>query len=245
MPRNISVFVAGAATAAAAILVMLVLQGSPDPSDLPAPAAAPAVVAEQPMSPSPDRDQPATAAANLESPVPSIATNEQRLVSIDPPAPNSGIEPPETAPIGLSLPIPVNSRELATHLQRLEAAGAASIHAQINGEAWDSSWARTTENQFASFYASQPELTGQYGIPVVHCRSTLCEIQIVARGATPENWLRLNGALFDQPWADQFGDGPIGYGFATSQQGETLVITQWVKRIESETRTQEPTSAVI
>ena len=244
MPRNVFTFVAGATAAGAVVLAAMLLRGSFDPEQSPASAAVRAAGPEQPATGLTAENRLSTSGADAESRRVDRPTNEQGSAAIGQESARIGgaVERSETLAGGQNLPIPVNSRELADHLN---APTVAPIHAEINGEAWDSGWASTTENQFASFYASQPELIVEYGNPVVHCRSTMCEIQVVAYGATPGNWLRLNRALFDQPWAYQFGEGPVGHGYAVSMQGEALVITQWVRRDESGTRSNQPASAVI
>ena len=52
----------------------------------------------------------------------------------------------------------------------------------ISEEARDEAWAIPLENKLHDYFASDPELATYFGTPFIHCRQSLCAIQIVGYG---------------------------------------------------------------
>ena len=57
----------------------------------------------------------------------------------------------------------------------------AKMHTAMESEGRDLEWATATERQWRESYANNPEAL-RYGSPTIECRSTYCEIRIVAYG---------------------------------------------------------------
>jgi len=124
-----------------------------------------------------------------------------------------------------TVPVPVHP-----FLERLVATDAASqLHAALESEAVDSIWSPTMEGRLYSYFAGQPEITRYFGAPTVHCRATLCEIQVVAN-TDRRDWLQMNAQLFEQDWAADFGAGPVGHGISMGTQDGRTVILWYLRR---------------
>lgn len=165
---------------------------------------------------------------------------EQPVVADAPPQAEQGaptneeesVFPAEDDPVVLPIPGPSAALNLPSAVNPLEGDGVAPPRKEIEREPIDPLWAPTTEAQFYSFYSERPEIYEEYGTPTVYCRTTLCEIQVVTSRDSSGNWLNANAPLFDQDWASQFGEEPMGYGFSFSTEGDVVTILQWVKRGE-------------
>ena len=139
----------------------------------------------------------------------------------------AGQQPPVAqipSPVVL-VPIPVHPS-----LQELLATDTVSqLHAAIESEPVDASWSPTMEGRLYSYFAGQPEITRYFGAPTVHCRATLCEIQVVAN-TDRRDWLQMNAQLFEQDWAADFGEGPVGHGIAMRIQDGRTVLVWYLRR---------------
>lgn len=84
---------------------------------------------------------------------------------------------------------------------------AAGFHDRMGDQDRNDSWATYMEGQIAGYLASKPSLAA-FQIPLVQCRSSMCEIQAVGYG--PESaatWFAAVVDMPDQPWAIEFNNG--------------------------------------
>lgn len=105
----------------------------------------------------------------------------------------------------------------------------------------DPNWSSVTETQFATFFASNPDLLATYGTPAVDCRTSGCTIAVVAYGV-PEFSASGNGetlqvdeefksaisGLLDQEWIEQLNTS-IGVppSQIRSENGATTFFLSW------------------
>ena len=91
------------------------------------------------------------------------------------------------------------------------------IHAMLEGEATDTSWAIPMEAEiYDYFFANSQELSDNFSVPYVTCRTSICEIQAIGYGENSlQVWEAATAGLESQPWAEEFiqvlvGGNPIG-----------------------------------
>ncbi len=85
----------------------------------------------------------------------------------------------------------------------------AQLHGQIESEAEELSWSTYMEAQIAG-YLSQKLSLSELSIPLIECRTTLCEVQVIGYGDSPmQNWMNATGDMRAQPWYE-FADASIG-----------------------------------
>ncbi len=102
------------------------------------------------------------------------------------------------------IPVP---QELAGLLD--EGGRMAQLHRQVEREAEELSWSTYMEAQIAG-YLSQKLALSELSIPLIECRTTLCEVQVIGYGESPmQSWINSTGDMRAQPWYD-FANVSIG-----------------------------------
>ncbi len=85
----------------------------------------------------------------------------------------------------------------------------AQLHRQLESEAEELSWSTYMEAQIAGYLSQKPALA-EFSIPLVECRTTLCEVQVIGYGESPmQNWMNATADMRAQPWYE-FADTSIG-----------------------------------
>lgn len=105
---------------------------------------------------------------------------------------------------GGAIPVP---EELAGLLD--EGGRMAQLHRQLESEAEELSWSPYMEAQIAGYLSQKPALA-EFSIPLIECRTTLCEVQVIGYGESPmQNWMNATADMRAQPWYE-FADSSIG-----------------------------------
>src|SRR5690606_8008227 len=90
----------------------------------------------------------------------------------------------------------------------------------------DPDWSLQTERQISDYLTAKPEITSKYGVPIVHCRTTSCQMLVTSyvsgEGTLGEELRRVLAEDWEnQAWSAQF----IGSVETHEQDGvETLVF---------------------
>ncbi len=93
------------------------------------------------------------------------------------------------------IPVP---QELAGLLD--EGGRMAQLHRQVENEAEELSWSTYMEAQIAG-YLNQKLALSELSIPLIECRTTLCEVQVIGYGDSPmQSWMNATGDMRAQPW---------------------------------------------
>ncbi len=104
----------------------------------------------------------------------------------------------------IEIPVP---QELAGLLD--EGGRIAQLHRQVESEAEELSWSTYMEAQIAG-YLSQKLALSELSIPLIECRTTLCEVQVIGYGESPmQSWTISTGDMRAQPWFD-FANVSVG-----------------------------------
>ncbi len=102
------------------------------------------------------------------------------------------------------IPVP---EELAGLLD--EGGRMAQLHEQLEAEAEELSWSTYMEAQLAG-YLSQKLALSELSIPLIECRTSMCEVQVIGYGDSPmQSWMNATGDMRAQPWYE-FADVSIG-----------------------------------
>ncbi len=162
-----------------------------------------------------DRASPARGVADSGALAPSIpvATGER---STSPATGAAPVPPSATATAGeredgavaessaASIPVP---QELAGLLD--EGGRMAQLHRRIENEAEELSWSTYMEAQIAGYLNRKLPLT-ELSVPLIECRTTLCEVQVIGYGESPmQSWMIATEDMRAQPWYE-FGEVSIG-----------------------------------
>src|SRR5690606_41008443 len=109
------------------------------------------------------------------------------------------------------------------------------LHTMIERESVDAAWASTMEQGWTRYLLQKREIVELGGRPTVTCRSTICEIQLVAYGGKDLDWSKivLSSGLSEQPWAK--GIAPLGV-LLGEDNGVTSVLVV--------TKTRRPTDSL-
>lgn len=76
------------------------------------------------------------------------------------------------------------------------------LHSRFETEDREDSWASYMEEQFAAYFADRPALA-QFNIPLIHCRTSICEVHAIGYG--PDAYVIWTGATAGiqyEPWHD-------------------------------------------
>ncbi len=85
----------------------------------------------------------------------------------------------------------------------------ARLHARVESEAVELSWSTYMEAQIAG-YLNQRLALSEVSIPLIECRTTLCEVQVIGYGESPmQSWTNSTGDMRAQPWFD-FANVSVG-----------------------------------
>ena len=151
-----------------------------------------------------------------------------------------GVAPSDFSADAIVMPIPI-SAEIQLLLET--DAGARDTHVQLENEQIDSQWGPTTEARLLTFFSQDSEIIRQFGTPVVHCRSTLCEIQAVA--SERPNLRPLMIDLFEEAWAAEL----TFHGIATSSQEDgsnaTVIFVRREKAEDSQAQSLASVSSTL
>lgn len=132
-----------------------------------------------------------------------------------------GNEPPPTHPITL----PPEFGWLAENPDHL--------HEQLQREPVDPDWAAVTEAQIATFLSEHSEIVQKYGQPIVHCRTSGCELAFVAYGIEESAFQIMSDGKFfavnEQPWADQFANSGATLFNAQTQGDATTILWHLIR----------------
>ncbi len=102
------------------------------------------------------------------------------------------------------IPVP---QELAGLLD--EGGRMAQLHRRVENEAEELSWSTYMEAQIAG-YLNQKLPLSELSVPLIECRTTLCEVQVIGYGESPmQSWMTATGDMRAQPWYE-FADVSIG-----------------------------------
>lgn len=102
------------------------------------------------------------------------------------------------------IPVP---QELAGLLA--EGGRMAELHRRVENEAEELSWSTYMEAQIAG-YLNQKLPLSELSVPLIECRTTLCEVQVIGYGESPmQSWMNATGDMRAQPWYE-FGEVSIG-----------------------------------
>lgn len=102
----------------------------------------------------------------------------------------------------------------------------AEMHARLERELEDPSWAAVVETEIANYLAQKPGLQ-DFSVPVIECRQTLCEIQWISYEPNPyATWLMETEDFFQQPWNVFQGMGVNTFVTAPGVQATVIVLTQ-------------------
>jgi hypothetical protein len=112
---------------------------------------------------------------------------------------------------------------VAREVEPLLQGRAAELHAQLEREPREPSWSAYMEAQLVTYLSSKPELSSQFSIPLIQCRSSMCELQAIGYGPSAyPNWVAATSDMHDQPWFEFSGVG----GPVNSQDGLTTIL--WI-----------------
>ena len=101
-----------------------------------------------------------------------------------------------------------------------------NLHTMMEREPRDAAWADDMERQFATYFASKPELGRSFSQPSILCRAHFCEIQAVGYGPRAfDTWKTATADLRDQPWASPIrGGGIYTIERAPNEQAVVLIL---------------------
>lgn len=102
------------------------------------------------------------------------------------------------------IPVP---QELAGLLA--EGGRMAELHRRVENEAEELSWSTYMEAQIAG-YLNQKLPLSELSVPLIECRTTLCEVQVIGYGESPmQSWINATGDMRAQPWYE-FAEVSVG-----------------------------------
>ncbi len=158
----------------------------------------------------------------LAIPAPASSENHRASTASSPiqvPVPAQAPAPTENKPVDASnVPIPLRY-EFDAVMRKYP--GNAQLHTKLEQEPRDPVWAQATEDAFRNFFQGNPEMA-RYGIPEIDCRTSICEIRLIAFNADKTtDWMPV---AFKSSSSPRPKDG-FPFGFASDEQnGVTAVI---------------------
>ena len=124
----------------------------------------------------------------------------------------------------------------------LEIAGkTAEAHERMGAEDRNASWAPYMEQQIQTYLGTNAVISQQFSVPVMTCRATMCEMQVVGYGpGSFQVFMSEAGPMLGEPWATEFGGNMIvnTMPLAPDVQGIIVILTR-----ESAPRSVKPASA--
>lgn len=123
------------------------------------------------------------------------------------------------APLPEPIPVPLSPAHQDV-AERTEAI--AQLHAALESEPEDVAWAYEMQNHIQNFLLGNAQMQ-QFGSATVHCRTALCEIQVIGyEPASSSRWSSILGLMRLQAWYRNFAKS---HGYSAGNDEQTVIFT--------------------
>lgn len=137
------------------------------------------------------------------------------------PADELDVEPAALGNASAFRRVPV-APEIAPLLDPDYAPASRRLHDELERQVRDPSWSVYMENQISAYLYGKQEILNNFSIPVVHCGTSICEVQAIGYGTGYSVWASATADAHVQPWFDFIGAG----GPVRQSDGVTLIV--WI-----------------